>query len=44
MNLGVLLGVTTAVLLTVFIGIVFWAYSRRRKIDFDAAAQIPLQD
>ena len=31
----------TVVLLLIFIGIVLWAYSSRRKKDFDEAAQLP---
>ena len=34
----------TAVLLVVFVGIVVWAWSAKRKPDFDAAARIPLED
>jgi cytochrome c oxidase cbb3-type subunit 4 len=37
-------GIVTLVLLVVFLGIVIWAYSGRRKPDFDAAARIPLED
>ena len=34
----------TAVLLVAFVGIVVWAWSAKRKADFDAAARIPLED
>jgi cytochrome c oxidase cbb3-type subunit 4 len=34
----------TVLLLAVFIGIVVWAYSSKRKKDFDEAARIPLDD
>ncbi|WP_078120242.1 cbb3-type cytochrome oxidase subunit 3 [Thiosocius teredinicola] len=34
----------TVVLLICFIGIVFWAYSKRRKRDFDEAANLPFAD
>jgi len=44
MDTGILSGIVTAVLLIVFLGIVAWAWSRRRKPDFDAAARLPLQD
>ena len=27
-----------------FVGIVFWAWSRRNKASFDEAAQLPFQD
>jgi cytochrome c oxidase cbb3-type subunit 4 len=35
---------TTVVLFAVFIGIVFWAWSGRRRAAFDAAARAPLED
>lgn len=34
----------TLVLLVVFLGIVFWAYSKRRKKSFDEAANLPFAD
>jgi cytochrome c oxidase cbb3-type subunit 4 len=34
----------TAVLLAVFVGIIIWAYSKRRKSDFDEAANLPFAD
>ena len=34
----------TAVLLVSFIGIVIWAYSKRRKQSFDEAANLPFAD
>ena len=34
----------TVVLLIIFIGIVVWAYSRRRKKSFDEAANLPFAD
>ena len=27
-----------------FVGVVIWAYSKRRKADFEAAARLPLED
>jgi len=44
MDTGILSGIVTAVLLIVFLGIVAWAWNRRRKPDFDAAARLPLDD
>lgn len=44
MDIGTFRGVLTAILMLLFIGLVFWAYSRRRKEDFDAAARLPLDD
>jgi cbb3-type cytochrome oxidase subunit 3 len=32
----------TVLLILIFIGIVTWAYSNRRRNDFAAAAQLPL--
>ena len=34
----------TVLLLVIFIGIVFWAFSSKRKQDFDEAARLPLED
>ena len=34
----------TVILLLMFIGIVLWAYSSRRKQDFEEAARLPLDD
>ena len=34
----------TVVLLISFVGIVIWAYSKRRKSDFDEAANLPFTD
>jgi cytochrome c oxidase cbb3-type subunit 4 len=44
MSAGVLSGLVTAVLLVAFIGGWIWAWSSRRKPDFDAAARLPLDD
>ncbi len=37
-------GLWTAALLMIFIGIVVWAWSGKRKRAFDEAARIPLED
>ena len=42
MDAGFLHGVWTAALLAVFAAIVVWAWSGRRKRDFDEAARLPL--
>ena len=34
----------TVVLMVVFIGIIFWAYSKRRKKSFDEGANLPFAD
>lgn len=36
--------VFTVILFILFIGIVVWAYSKRRKKDFDEAARLPFAD
>jgi cytochrome c oxidase cbb3-type subunit 4 len=37
-------GIVTAVLLVLFVAGCFWAYSPKRRADFDAAAREPLND
>jgi cytochrome c oxidase cbb3-type subunit 4 len=44
MNFGIVSGIATAVMFVCFIGIVAWAYSSRRRKDFDEAAHLPLAD
>lgn len=44
MEITVFHGLWTAVLLVIFVGIVLWAWSGKRKVAFDEAARIPLQD
>jgi cytochrome c oxidase cbb3-type subunit IV len=44
MDIDTFRGVITALLMALFIGLVFWAYSRRRHADFTAAAALPLHD
>jgi cytochrome c oxidase cbb3-type subunit 4 len=34
----------TIALLVIFVGIVIWTWSDRRKAEFDEAARIPLED
>lgn len=36
--------VVTVLTFVAFIGIVWWAYSSRRKKDYEAAARMPLDD
>jgi len=43
-DIGTFRGILTAVLMALFIALVFWAYSKRRHDDFDAAARLPLDD
>jgi len=44
MDAGLLRGLFTLFMFIAFIGIFLWAYSSRRKSDFDEAANLPLQD
>lgn len=43
MDSGTLAGIFTAILMVAFLCIVGWAYSRKRKKDFDEAARRPLE-
>ena len=36
--------IMTVVMMTVFIGIVLWAWSGKRREDFESAARVPLED
>lgn len=44
MDINMMRSVITAVLFVVFIGIVFWAWGKGRRADFEAAARLPLDD
>lgn len=44
MELGTLRSLVTVISMAMFVGIVWWAYSRRNKADFDEAARLPLSD
>jgi cytochrome c oxidase cbb3-type subunit 4 len=44
MDAGDWRGIFTLVMLLSFVAIVIWAYSGKRKKDFDEAAQLPLDD
>ncbi|TFH88654.1 cbb3-type cytochrome c oxidase subunit 3 [Billgrantia azerbaijanica] len=44
MDIGTVRGIITAILLVSFLGLVWWAYSKRRKPDFDEAANLPFAD
>jgi cytochrome c oxidase cbb3-type subunit 4 len=37
-------GIFTAALLLIFLGVATWAYSSRRRADFDDASRLPLQE
>lgn len=44
MDVGTVRGLITLALLVAFVALVAWAWSKRRKADFDAAARLPLED
>ncbi len=41
---GIAGAVGTVLAMTAFLAVVAWSWSSRRKTDFDAAAQLPLED
>ena len=43
MDVNTLRSITTVAALVVFIGIVVWAWSRRRSADFAQAANLPFE-
>jgi cytochrome c oxidase cbb3-type subunit IV len=43
MDVNTLRSITTVVSLLVFVGIVWWAWSRRRRRDFEQAANLPFE-
>ncbi|MBA2779944.1 cbb3-type cytochrome oxidase subunit 3 [Billgrantia kenyensis] len=44
MDSGTFSGIITGLLIIAFAGITWWAYSRRRKPDFDEAANLPFAE
>ena len=44
MDINDLRGISTVFMLVTFIGLCFWAYSKKRKPGFDEAAQRPFAD
>ena len=44
MDLNLIRSLVTALSLVAFVGIVWWAYSARRKQSFDEAANLPFAD
>lgn len=42
-DINTLRSATTVVSLLVFVGILVWVFSRKRKADFDRAAQLPFE-
>lgn len=43
MDINTLRSITTLVSLGVFVGIVWWAWSKRRTADFEEAANLPFE-
>ena len=44
MDINTLRGIATLLALLAFLGVSWWAYSARRKRDFDEAANLPFAD
>lgn len=44
MDIGMLRGLGTIVVFVAFIGLLFWAYSAKRKNSFEEAANLPFAD
>lgn len=44
MDINDLRGLSTVFMMIAFIGVVFWAYSKKRKKTFDEAANLPFED
>lgn len=44
MDIGLFRGLVTVTLLVLFIALCVWTWSRKRNTEFDAAAQLPLED
>ena len=44
MSISMFHSLWTIAVLAIFIGIIIWAFSKRRKTAFDEAARLPLED
>ena len=44
MDINIIRGITTAILLIIFIGFCFWAFSKNRKKAFSEAELLPFDD
>jgi cytochrome c oxidase cbb3-type subunit 4 len=44
MDINTVRGISTIVVMIVFVGICLWAYSGSKKKDFDDAANLPFED
>ncbi len=41
---GTISGIVTAILIVLFLGIVGWAWSSKRRATYEAAARLPLEE
>jgi cytochrome c oxidase cbb3-type subunit 4 len=44
MDTGTFRGLITLFVMLAFLGMVFWAYSKRRKAEFDEMANLPFKE
>lgn len=44
MDINTLRGISTVVMFIAFIGLCWWAFSRKQKPQFDEAANLPFED
>lgn len=44
MDSGIVSGIVTVIFIAVFVGIVWWAYSRSNKARFEDAGRLPFAD
>lgn len=44
MDIGTVRGLITAALIVLFIALIFWAWSGKRRATFERAARMPLED
>jgi cytochrome c oxidase cbb3-type subunit IV len=44
MDSGIISGIVTVVFIVVFIGIVWWAYSKGNKQQFEEAGRLPFEE
>jgi cytochrome c oxidase cbb3-type subunit IV len=44
MSIGTVRGLVTLAMLLAFVAIVIWAYSKRRKAEFDEMADLPFRE
>ena len=44
MDINLFRGLLTLILFVLFAGLLFWSYSKRRRQEFDAASQLPLEN